>query len=229
MRRQREDLKMLALQNLPTYLCKQCGLYNKTVLDKQAGQVVQELESGGIHLSKTLSVPPSWFTVHAGLLGPCRDPRESTRWYSTVWDVFWDAGFQDFVPTDLLDGRIKLLGYEDGCGLLGWLHRHNIDPDGQARAGDSTYPRSHISTHRVAILQDYYSWQYYREPVSISDCEVLCHTCQWTRNDTSQCFCSGGDGCIPRTVRREALCGNAFGPNGRLNQDWALQEFIEYY
>ena len=91
----RRHLTVIASQELPLAVRKGFKLSPDKVIDASARRVYNLLKENNISLPPSLLVPSEWQTIYHLLLQP-DDLVSLTKWA----DIFYDAGFHDFVQYD---------------------------------------------------------------------------------------------------------------------------------
>ncbi|KAI8628988.1 hypothetical protein F5Y19DRAFT_435768 [Xylariaceae sp. FL1651] len=124
LKQRRDELKLLALENLSEAEAKSFGLYENTALDGHAFAVQELLRNKGVH------IPPRLFHFR-----PCPEGDQSFASLYHIWTgcpstetliKMWAVGFRDVNSFDR-DGDIPLMIYCWRGRVVRWLIEHGAD------------------------------------------------------------------------------------------------------
>ncbi|KAF7533697.1 hypothetical protein G7054_g6868 [Neopestalotiopsis clavispora] len=139
LREQRESLKRLAVQHLPSEQIARFDWSAESVLDTEAGEISSMLESCNIYVPGILRVSPDWRSVFL-----------NCAWRAPVvlLDLIWEAGFRHPDTDDMFGPHYP---FSQTLPEVGWYLQHGINP----RQVHQTHQAFPSVSHLTAVTVGY--------------------------------------------------------------------------
>ncbi|KAI0801610.1 hypothetical protein GGR55DRAFT_701407 [Xylaria sp. FL0064] len=197
LKQRREELKVLALQNLTTTEAQSLGLHENKVLDGNAFEVQKLLLERGVDVPSRLYVGDDRDSH-----GPVYSILHYPNLTITMWDKLWALGFRD-VDTCSRLWQVRLLAHPYDVEAVWWLIEHGADywtlfsESSDRTEAIAATPAHFLANHfgRIRLCKKCI----YAEADSKTRRWILEKLMQVRVSDTCTCPCSVG-GCTPLTA-----------------------------
>lgn len=191
LREQRESLKRLAVQHLPSEQIARFDWSAESVLDTEAGEISSMIEGCNIYVPGILRVSPNWRSVFLNWAG--------IRASVELLDSIWEAGFQHPDTDDMFD---QYDPFFKTLPEVGWYLQHGINPRQIHRTHQAYFSISHLTAATVGYQLRRRAWydKSLSEAERLSEAESFANiVCQTQFHDSCRCICSPS-GCSPFMV-----------------------------